>query len=219
VKVNSRTLVEVPHPGLREQRKQRTRRALLDAALGLLEHQAFAGLSLRQVTREVGIVPTAFYRHFPDMDALGVQLVEESIGALRRTIRAARDENPEYDVVIERSVQILVRHVHAHRAHFRFIARERSSGVAAVRLAIRRQFTLFVSELAADLRRFGLLTHWPLDDRLLLAEIIVNQMISTTEAILETPPDEPDAEQQVIARAERQLHMIVIGLSGWHQAG
>lgn len=217
--MNSRTLVEVPHSGLREQRKQRTRRALLDAALGLLEHQAFAGLSLRQVTREVGIVPTAFYRHFPDMDALGVQLVEESIGTLRRTIRAARDENPEYDVVIERSVQILVRHVHAHRAHFRFIARERSSGVAAVRLAIRRQFTLFVSELAADLRRFGLLTHWPLDDRLLLAEIIVNQMISTTEAILETPPDEPDAEQQVIARAERQLHMIVIGLSGWHQAG
>ena len=217
--MNSRTLVEVPHSGLREQRKQRTRRALLDAALGLLEHQAFAGLSLRQVTREVGIVPTAFYRHFPDMDALGVQLVEESIGALRRTIRAARDENPEYDVVIERSVQILVRHVHAHRAHFRFIARERSSGVAAVRLAIRRQFTLFASELAADLRRFGLLTHWPLDDRLLLAEIIVNQMISTTEAILETPPDEPDAEQQVIARAERQLHMIVIGLSGWHQAG
>ena len=217
--MNSRTLVEVPHSGLREQRKQRTRRALLDAALGLLEHQAFAGLSLRQVTREVGIVPTAFYRHFPDMDALGVQLVEESIGTLRRTIRAARDEDPEYDVVIERSVQILVRHVHAHRAHFRFIARERSSGVAAVRLAVRRQFTLFASELAADLRRFGLLTHWPLDDRLLLAEIIVNQMIFTTEAILETPPDDPDAEQQVIARAERQLHMIVIGLSGWHQAG
>ena len=48
--MNSRTLVEVPHSGLREQRKQRTRRALLDAALGLLEHQAFAGLSLRQVT-------------------------------------------------------------------------------------------------------------------------------------------------------------------------
>ncbi len=216
--MDSRALDGIPTPGLREQRKQRTRRALLDAALGLLEHQAFASLSLRQVTREVGIVPTAFYRHFPDMDALGVQLVEESIGTLRRMIRAARAEDPEYGVVIERSVQILVRHVHAHRAHFRFIARERSSGVAAVRLAIRHQFTLFVSELAADLQRFGLLTHWPLDDRLLLADIIVNQMISTIEAILEAPSDEPDAEQQVIARAGRQLRMIVIGLSGWHRA-
>ncbi|MPZ67865.1 MAG: TetR family transcriptional regulator, partial [Pseudonocardiaceae bacterium] len=56
------------HPGLRGQRKQRTRRALLDAALGLLDTHAFASLSLRQVAREAGIVPTAFYRHFTDME-------------------------------------------------------------------------------------------------------------------------------------------------------
>ncbi len=221
---------EYPHPetahpetgnraGRREQRKLRTRRALLDAALDLLEEHAFAGLSLRQVTRKVGVVPTAFYRHFPDLDALGVELVEESVGTLRRMIRSARDEDPDYGVVIERSVQILVRHVHAHRAHFRFIVRQRFSSVTAVRLAIREQFTLFVTELATDLQRFGLLTHWPLDDRLLLAEIIVNQMISTAEAILEMDPDDPGAEQQVIDRAERQLRMIVIGLSRWSSRG
>lgn len=220
MKVDSRALGEVPHsetppaPGRREQRKQRTRRALLDAALDLLEGHAFA--SLRQVTRAAGIVPTAFYRHFDDMDALAVELVEESVGTLRRMIRSARDEYPDYGVVIERSVQLLVRHVHAHRSHFRFVVRQRSSGVAAVRLAIREQFELFVAELAADLQRFGLLTHWPLDDRLLLADIIVNQMISTAEAILEMPADDPNAEQQVIDRAERQLRMIVIGLSSWN---
>ncbi len=207
---------EVPHTaGRREQRKQRTRRALLDAALDLLEKHAFASLSLRQVTRTAGIVPTAFYRHFDDMDALGVELVDESIGTLRRMIRSARDEDPDYGVVIERSVQLLVRHVHAHRSHFRFIVRQRSSGVAAVRQAIREQFELFVAELATDLQRFGMLTHWPLADRLLLADIIVNQMISTAEAILEMPPDDPTAEQLVIDRAERQLRMIVIGLSRW----
>lgn len=216
MKVDNRALSGLPHTapsaGLREQRKQRTHRALLDAALRLLEHDAFASLSLRQVTREAGIVPTAFYRHFPNMDSLGVELVNESIGTLRRMIRSARDEDPDYGVVIERSVQILVRHVHAHRAHFRFIARERSSGVTALRLAIREQFALFVSELAADLRSFGLLTHWPLDDRVLLAEIIVNQMVSTAEAILDS---EPSDEQRLIDRAERQLRMIVIGLSSW----
>jgi AcrR family transcriptional regulator len=222
MKVDSRALGEVPHsetphaPGRREQRKQRTRRALLDAALDLLEGHAFASLSLRQVTRTAGIVPTAFYRHFDDMDALAVELVEESVGTLRRMIRSARDEDPDYGVVIERSVQLLVRHVHAHRSHFRFVVRQRSSGVAAVRLAIREQFELFVAELAADLQRFGLLTHWPLDDRLLLADIIVNQMVSTAEAILEMPADDPNAEQQVIDRAERQLRMIVIGLSSWN---
>ncbi|MPZ64327.1 MAG: TetR family transcriptional regulator [Pseudonocardiaceae bacterium] len=224
--VDSRALDEVPHSevahtaaaptgGRREQRKQRTRRAVLDAALNLLEEHAFEGLSLRQVTRTVGIVPTAFYRHFDDMDALGIELVDESVGTLRRMIRAAREEDPDYGVVIERSVQLLVGHVHAHRPHFRFIVRQRFSGVAAVRLAIREQFELFVAELATDLQRFGLLTHWPLADRLLLADIIVNQMISTAEAILDMPPDDPTAEQQVIDRAERQLRMIVIGLSRW----
>lgn len=204
--------------GRREQRKQRTRRALLDAALDLLEEHAFASLSLRQVTRQAGIVPTAFYRHFADMDALGVELVEESVGTLRRMIRSARDEHPDYGVVIERSVQILVRHVRAHRSHFWFIVRQRFSSVTAVRLAIREQFELFVTELATDLRRFGLLTQWPLDDRLLLADIIVNQMISTAEAILDTDPDDPHAEQQVIDRAERQLRMILIGLSSWRSS-
>lgn len=214
--VGSEPLSGVVHPGgPREQRKQRTRRALLAAALELLEEHAFGSLSLRQVTRKAGVVPTAFYRHFADMDALGVELVDESVGTLRRMIRAARDEDLDYGVVIERSVQLLVRHVHAHRSHFRFIVEQRFSGVAAVRLAIREQFELFVAELAADLQRFGLLTHWPLNDRLLLADIIVNQMISTAEAILAMPPDDRNAEKQVIDRAERQLRMIVIGLSGW----
>ncbi len=208
-------LVDPRTGGRREQRKQRTRRAVLDAALDLLEEHAFEGLSLRQVTRTAGIVPTAFYRHFADMDALGVELVDESVGTLRRMIRAAREEDLDYGVVIERSVQLLVSHVHAHRPHFRFIVRQRFSGVAAVRLAIREQFELFVAELATDLQRFGLLTHWPLADRLLLADIIVNQMISTAEAILDMPPDDPTAEKQVIDRAERQLRMIVIGLSRW----
>lgn len=204
--------------GRREQRKQRTRRALLDAALDLLEEQAFASLSLRQVTRRAGVVPTAFYRHFDSMDALGVELVEESVGTLRRMIRSARDEDPDYGVVIERSVQILVRHVHAHRAHFWFIVRQRFSSVTAVRMAIREQFRRFVTELATDLQRFGLLTHWPSEDRLLLADIIVNQMIATAEAILEMDPHDPRAEQQVIDHAERQLRMIVLGLSGWRSS-
>ena len=61
----------------RQERKQRTRRALLDAALGLLEGQSFSSLSLRQVTGVAGIVPTAFYRHFDNMEELGLVLIDE----------------------------------------------------------------------------------------------------------------------------------------------
>ncbi|WP_351079748.1 TetR family transcriptional regulator, partial [Shewanella sp. CAL98-MNA-CIBAN-0140] len=42
--------------------------------------QSFSSISLRQVTREVGVVPTAFYRHFDDMESLGQALVVEELG-------------------------------------------------------------------------------------------------------------------------------------------
>ena len=62
-------------PESRSDRKERTRRAILDAALALTEDVGLAGLSLRQVAKEVGIVPTAFYRHFASIAELGLALV------------------------------------------------------------------------------------------------------------------------------------------------
>ena len=56
----------------RVEQKERTRRAILDAALTLSEDSALVALSLRQVAKEVGIVPTAFYRHFPSIEDLGM---------------------------------------------------------------------------------------------------------------------------------------------------
>ncbi|GLZ42791.1 hypothetical protein Acsp05_64150 [Actinokineospora sp. NBRC 105648] len=47
---------------------------------------SLAGLSLR----EVGIVPTAFYRHFGSTDELGAALAEESMRTLRTMLRDDR---------------------------------------------------------------------------------------------------------------------------------
>ena len=61
---------------IREQ-TQKTRQTLIKAALELSAENGFASLSLRSVAREAGIAPTSFYRHFRDMDELGVELVDE----------------------------------------------------------------------------------------------------------------------------------------------
>ena len=46
---------------IRDDRKQQTRQTLLDAALKLMgDGRSFVSISLREVTREVGVVPTAF---------------------------------------------------------------------------------------------------------------------------------------------------------------
>lgn len=44
----------------RKEHKERTRQAILDAALDLVEEEGPAALSLRQLTDVVRIVPTAF---------------------------------------------------------------------------------------------------------------------------------------------------------------
>ncbi len=203
----------------RQERKQRTRQALLDAALELLEEQSFSSLSLRQVTRAAGIVPTAFYRHFDDMEELGLVLIDESFRTLRAMIRAAR-ENPRTDEhVIRNSVEILVEYVHEHDTHFRFIARERFGGVAALRHAIRGEIRLFASDLATDLARFPYLDSWRTEDLQLLAGLMVNAMVSTAEAILDAPPKSPTAEAEIIATAGRQLRMITLGVPQWRSSG
>ncbi len=82
--------VTVVSGSARRERKQQTRQALLDAALRLLETRGFDGLSLREVARSAGIVPTAFYRHIAELTELGMVLVGESFETLRRMIRSAR---------------------------------------------------------------------------------------------------------------------------------
>ena len=67
----------------RQAQKERTRQAILAAALELSQTQGFAQISLRQVAGKPGIVPTAFYRHFESMDQLGLALVEQSFSTLR----------------------------------------------------------------------------------------------------------------------------------------
>jgi AcrR family transcriptional regulator len=202
-------------PGKRAGRKRQTRQDLIQAALRLLESKSFDGLSLREVTREAGVVPTAFYRHFEDMEELGLALVEESFRTLRRMLREARADPERYQRVIHSSVEILVTHVHENRAHFRFIMRERFGGVSGLRHAIRSELRLFSSELATDLSRFPGLKQWPTEDLQMMAGLIVNAMVSTAEAILDVPGKSPELEEEIVRTTERQLTLITLGVPQW----
>jgi AcrR family transcriptional regulator len=201
--------------GLREEKKQRTRQALLDAALGLLEGEhSFASLSLREVTRAAGIVPTAFYRHFRDMDELGLALVEESFRTLRQLMRAARSAPLPTQQLIRRSVETFVAYVRANRRHLQFVVRERAGGRSAVRGAIRAEIRLFVSELATDLGRFPVLAAWSTEDLQMMASLLVAAMVNGMLEVLDPPPSCP-GEADLIRVLEKQLRLVVLGASQW----
>jgi AcrR family transcriptional regulator len=197
----------------RDERKEATRRAIIAAALNLLEDRSFSALSLREVTREAGIVPAAFYRHFDSMDALGLVLIDESFRSLRDMLRGARAGKLDPRHVIESSAEILIGSVNERREHWRFIARERSSGVSVLRYAIRTEIRLITSELAIDLARFPDLKDWSSEDLNILANLFVNAMISIAET-LEDAVD-PQSVDLVHRTAIKQLRMIAVGVQGW----
>ncbi len=197
----------------RDERKEATRRAIVTAALKLLGDRSFSALSLREVTREAGIVPAAFYRHFDSMEALGLVLIDESFRSLRDMLRSARADRLDPHRVIGSTVDILTASVTEQRDHWRFIARERSSGVTVLRYAIRTEIRLITAELATDLGRFPELRDWSTEDLTILAGLFVNSMILIAEA-LEDAAD-PAAVDEITRTAVKQLRMIVLGVGGW----
>lgn len=206
------------HGQSRAERKERTRQNLLDVTLKLIAQRALASLSLREVAREAGIVPTAFYRHFESMDELGVELVDQSMRPLRQMIRDARRGSVGNDDIIKGTVAILGEHVRAHRAEFQFLTRERYGGVAAVRRAIDTELRLFTSELTIDLARLTAGFGWSSDDLEMTADLMVSSMLATVMALLEVDKRRSDDEQVILARAEKQLRLIALGMSQWRSA-
>lgn len=200
----------------RVERKEATRRAIVDAALTLLEKDSFAALSLREVAREAGIAPTAFYRHFDSMEALGLVLIDESFRTLRDMLRGARAGKLDPSRVIDSSVDIMINGVNERREHWRFIVRERNSGVTVLRYAIRTEIRLITSELAVDLARFPGLRNWSSEDLNVLADLFVTAMISIAESI-EDATDKA-ALDEIRSTATKQLRMITLGVANWRSS-
>ncbi|MFD7880756.1 TetR family transcriptional regulator [Streptomyces sp. NPDC059766] len=201
--------------GIRQAQKQKTRQALLEAALGLLEEQSLSSLGLREVTRAVGVAPTAFYRHFRSTADLGVALVEEALGSLHPMIRTTVTAADTGDERIARAVQLIAGHVQTHPAHVRFIARERHGGVQPVREAIRDQLVRFAEEVRDELAKDRVSEGWSDADLLMLAQLYVDQMLITASLFLESL-DAPQEEQERIRQvATRQLRLIGIGRRHW----
>ena len=199
----------------RQAQKERTRQAILAAALELSQTQGFAQISLRQVSRHAGIVPTAFYRHFESMDQLGLALVEQSFSALRRMIRDAQRDPEVFDNIIDAAADVLVEAVKQSKAHFAFVARERVGGSEEVRRAIRHELDLFVSELAVVLARLPNIENWSSDDVQMVSRLFVRNMVSNAEEVVEMPDGRPDLEEQIKEGARRQMRLIVIGFRDW----
>lgn len=130
--------------GRKSTTKEKTRRSLVEAAFSQLSaERSFASLSLREVAREAGIAPTSFYRHFRDVDELGLTMVDESGLMLRQLMRQARQRIAKGGSVIRTSVSTFMEFIGNNPNAFRLLLRRRSGTSAAFRAAVARDPALY----------------------------------------------------------------------------
>jgi len=205
--------------GSRAARKQRTRTGLMDAALRLMSGgRSYTSLSLREITREAGVVPTSFYRHFSDLDELGLALVEETGLTLRRLLREARRAGVPPVRIIAHSVQIYREFVRAHRLHLLFMASERWGGSPLIRRSIRYETQHFATEMAQDLRELSLLPGLSMGTLQMVCGLVVNTMLNAASDFFDLPADQPQAEDELTETFVRQLRVIFLGATQWKDA-
>lgn len=145
----------------RDERKQQSRQALLDAVLALsASGRAFSSMSLREIARHAGLVPAAFYRHFADLDQLGLELVDQAalhLKGLLHQLAQACLRHP--DARTESSLELFFQSVEHYPEPWIFLISERWGGSALLRQAIDREIQCLIDDLANGLRRAESLQH------------------------------------------------------------
>ena len=194
----------------RYQQKLRTRTTLIQSALKLMgEDKSLGSLSLREVAGEAGIVPAAFYRHFKDIEELGLALVDDMSVKLRVILRDARKKGA-YKTALQVSMSLFFNYVKNNRLLFRFITREQVGGSKRIRQAIRNEMSFIASELATDMKRPGI----PYSKLEFISYFIVATAFTLAGTYLDCDPKDSEAEKKLKIKSINQLRLIFKGALG-----
>lgn len=212
---------------IRDERKQQSRQALLDAALMLsTSGRSFSTISLREVAREAGLVPTAFYRHFQDMEELGGDLVDQVSISLHHLLRSLREGyTVKSDSKTRISIERFFTAVDQSPKHWLFLIGERWGGSPGVRDAIAREIRFFIDDLAEDMKKLPAFQHVGMSQDLqIMSSILINLSFSWAMTWLNLPDKNSTANideqrEQLIQMTTRQAQLMFRGISNWKSEG
>ncbi|MFW7379416.1 MAG: HTH-type transcriptional repressor FabR [Oligoflexus sp.] len=203
--------------GIRADRKQKTRQSLLHSALKLSSEQGFSCLSLREVTREAGIAPTSFYRHFKDMEDLGLALVDEIALMLRQLLRQSRRRVRVKRGAVRASIETFMEFLDRNEEHFRLLIGERTGAAPRVlRSEIKKETQRFIQELAEDLYKDSEISGRPIINPKLVAEMMTTIALNTGIEALRLPAKERIGLMEDLVT---QMNVVLLGAEalalGW----
>lgn len=196
----------------KSQQRLKTHRALMVAAIKLMsDDRSFSSISLREVTREAGVVPATFYRHFNEMEDLAVELVEYCFRPMENLVAGVRARRLTARQLVYESVGTFIRFARRHRRYFLFLTRERLGGKAKVRGRIKQQVQEMALILSHDLVGLPEWQGVPASIGQDVSIMILDQMMLMLDEVLDLPPGEVKAEIKVIARARKKVWIILRG--------
>lgn len=193
----------------RKQQKAETRQKLMDAAAGeLASGRSFDTLSLREVAKRAGIAPTSFYRHFHDMEDLGLALIEEHGVSILTLMHRVREQASEGQSLIRTSVETLFDYFLSHQGVSRMILQESMSRQSPFCSAAQKLLVTLSRDLADYLVRDAKERKVPLGYPEIAAQSIVAILFTAGIALLNTPVVDRERHNEA---AIIQLRMIMRG--------
>jgi len=195
-----------PHQG---RRAVISREDLMTAALQLVgPNRSISTLSLREVTREAGIAPNSFYRHFRDVDELAVTLIEQAGGTLRHVIGQARHRASSGNSVVRSSIETFMEQLWGEQKYMQLLLREGTVGSDAFKAAVERQLVYFEEELCADLQRLAETNNTGIYQPALAARAITRLVFTMGASTMDLPVKKrPQAVEDLVV----MVRMIVVG--------
>lgn len=194
----------------RAEQKARTRKALVGSVLRIVGDGAnFASISLREVAKTAGVVPTSFYRHFEDMDELGLAVVDQLGLDVRRLLRGTVDPSMDRDALIRGFVQGYQEYVLDNAELVRFANQARTGGTAPLNSAISHELDFVTTRLASGLG--DVVPGLKVNDRDTVASLVMAVLLEGLDELLSLPADGGHRRIECQEHLVAQLTIVLLG--------
>ena len=211
---------------LREDRKQQSHQALLDATLAFSSQgRAFSTISLREVAHAVGLVPAAFYRHFQDMDQLGLELLDQvamHIKGVLHQLGQAYLYQP--NTRTRTGLELFFQAVEYHPESWIFFVAERWGGSDVLRTGIEREIHFLAEDVMHELAKMQTTRHiqTPQDLQALaqmLIELSLNWAMGWMHLQHQADPELRQVQSTVFnSQSVLQMQLLLRGVLHWYRS-
>jgi AcrR family transcriptional regulator len=136
--------------GLRERKRQRTREAIVDAALRLFDERGFDSTTIADIAAEADIAPRTFFGYFPSKEAVVFDEFDDTFAALKARLLEREEGETAIDAMRAWLAGFLADHDHEdERSRCRRRVVESTAALQAHERALMGRFEEILGEAVA----------------------------------------------------------------------